>query len=122
MKKTLVALAAVFALASTSVTAQDNESAGGAGAGTAASGVAAGVATGVAAAVVVAVAAGIVSNSDSVTLPITPPPPGEACEGDDPLVGGACVGTTSTVTVTGTGTSTSTITVPVTFTYAPTVN
>lgn len=125
MKKTLVALAAALALASTGAVAQD-ESAGGAGASAAASGVAAGVATGVAAAVVVAVAAGIVSNSSGVTLPDTPPPPGETCEGDDPLVGGVCVGTTTTVTVTGTGTGTATgtttVTVPVTFTYAPTVN
>lgn len=121
MKKTLVALSAALALTSAGLMAQD-ESAGGAGAGAAASGVAAGVATGVAAAVLVAVAAAIISNSDGVTLPIDPPPPVETCEGDDPLVGGVCVGTTTTVTVTGTGTATSTITVPVTFTYAPTVN
>lgn len=126
MKKNLIALAAALALASTGIMAQD-ESAGGASAGAgAATGVAAGVATGVAVAVVVAVAAAIVSNSDGVTLPITPPPPVETCEGTDPLVGGVCVGTTSTVTVTGTGTGTATgtttVTVPVTFTYAPTVN
>lgn len=122
MKKTLVAISAALALVSAGTLAQSSERAGGAGAaGAAVGGVAAG--TVVASAVAVGVLAAIVSNSSGVSLPpVTPPPePQPTCEGDDPLVGGVCVGTTSTVTVTGTGTNTSTITVPVTFTYAPTL-
>lgn len=73
------------------------------------------IATGLVAAGVIA---GIVNNN-SANAPVTPPgpTPQPSCEGDDPLDGDVCVGTTITVTVSGT----TTITVPVTFTYAPTV-
>jgi hypothetical protein len=50
------------------------------------------------------------------------PDPDPTCNGDDELVDGVCIGTTTTVTVTASGSGTTTITVPVTFTYLPTVS
>jgi hypothetical protein len=52
-------------------------------------------------------------------VPIIPVEP--TCNGDDELVDGVCIGTSTTVTVTASGTTTSTIMVPVTFTYLPTI-
>ncbi|MBV2127771.1 hypothetical protein [Arsukibacterium indicum] len=122
MKKLVVAAAVALAFNATAVVAQDQ--AGGANAtGNTIGGVA--VETIAAGAVGVAVAAAIISNNSGTSLPIQPPPPPPppplSCEGDDPLVDGECIGTTTTVTVTGTGTgtNTTTIAVPVTFTYAP---
>lgn len=65
----------------------------------------------------------VANNRGSSKVVEGPGPVDPTCNGDDPLVDGVCVGTTSTVTVTGTGTGTmtSTVTVPVTFTYSPTV-
>jgi hypothetical protein len=144
MKKLSVLMAALL-ITSGAVMAQGEE-AGAAGAGSGASaagaglGAIGGIATGtvVAGAIAAGVLAAVVSNnrSDSpVDCPTgqtlvngvctTDPDPEPTCNGADPLVGGVCVGTTSTVTVTGsgtgTGTVTGTITVPVTFTYAPSV-
>ncbi|WP_127021680.1 hypothetical protein [Rheinheimera mangrovi] len=149
MKKLSVLMAALL-ITSGAVMAQGEEtgaagagsgaSAAGAGSGASAAGAGlgaiGGIATGtiVAGAIAAGVLAAVVSNnrSDSpvdcptgqtlVNGTCTPnPEPEPTCNGADPLVGGVCVGTTSTVTVTGTGTSTGTITVPVTFTYAPSV-
>ena len=128
MKKLVVAAAVALVFGTSAVVAQDQ--AGGAGAsGNTIGGVS--VEKIAAGAVGVAVAAAIISNNRGTTLPIIPPPPPppppptETCEGDDPLVDGECIGTTTTVTVTGTGTGTNTgtttATVPVTFTYAPTL-
>lgn len=120
MKNVLVAIAAALTLASTGAIAQQ-ESAAGSGA---AAGTIGGIATGtiVAGAVAAGVMAAVVSNNRSESLPGTQPEtPEPSCQGNDPLVGDVCIGTTTTVTVTGTGTNTSTIAVPVTFTYAPTV-
>jgi len=119
MKKILIAAAVALCFAGNSF-AQENT--GGDTASNSASGdvdkstVAAGV-------VGLAIAGAIIANNrgSAKKAPGPGPEPEPTCNGDDPLVDGVCVGTTSTVTVTGTGTMTSTITVPVTFTYAPTV-
>lgn len=122
MKKTLVAISAALALASAGAVAQSSDNAG----GTAASGATVGgvaVGTIVAGAVAAGVLAAIVSNSSGVTLPPVPPAPQPqpSCNGSDPLVGGACVGTTITNTVTVSGTATVAGTATTTFTYAPTL-
>lgn len=112
MKKSIIALFAAATMVA-GVNAQDGE--GGAGAGGAGAVSGGLIATGVVAAGIIA---GVANNNSADapgnggTDPVQP-----TCEGDDPLVDGACVGTTNTVTVSGT----TTITVPVTFTYAPTV-
>lgn len=134
MKKLSVLMAAMLVV-SGSVMAQSEET-GAAGAGSGASaagaglGAIGGIATGtiVAGAIAAGVLAAVVANNRSDS-PVNCPTgqtlvngtcqPNQTlqCEGSDPLVGGVCVGTTSTVTVSGT----STVTVPVTFTYAPTL-
>jgi hypothetical protein len=53
--------------------------------------------------------------------PPVDPEPELTCMGDDDLVDGICIGTTTTSTVTTSGTVTSTIFVPVTYTYLPTL-
>lgn len=107
MKKTLVAISAALALASTGAVAQDV--AGGSDAKVSTIG---GVATGtiVAGAVAAGVLAAIVSNSSGVNLPGGPVE--EECEPGETLVGGVCVpnGTTTTVTSTAPGTATVTVT------------
>lgn len=134
MKKLSVLMAAMLVV-SGSVMAQGEET-GSAGAGSGASaagsglGAIGGIATGtiVAGAIAAGVLAAVVSNNRSDS-PVNCPTgqtlvngtcqPNQTlqCEGNDPLVGGVCTGTTNTVTVSGTGT----VTVPVTFTYAPTL-
>lgn len=120
MKKLSVVMAALL-VASGAVMAQDEES-GAAGSG-ASAGTIGGIATGtiVAGAIAAGVLAAVVSNNRSDSAPDEEVEEVPTCKGTDPLVGGVCVGTTSTVTATGTGTATGTITVPVTFTYAPTL-
>jgi hypothetical protein len=100
--------------------AQDEESSA-AGSG-ASAGTIGGIATGtiVAGAIAAGVLAAVVSNNRSDSAPVDEEEI-PTCEGTDPLVGGVCVGTSSTVTISGTGTNTSTVSVPVTFTYAPTL-
>lgn len=121
MKKLSVVMAALL-VASGAVMAQDQEGAAGSGAS---AGTIGGIATGtiVAGAIAAGVLAAVVSNNRSDSAPDEEVEEVPTCQGTDPLVGGVCVGTTSTVTVTGTGTGTATgtITVPVTFTYAPTL-
>lgn len=138
MKKLSVLMAAMLVV-SGSVMAQGEETgAAGAGSGASAAGAGLGAIGGIATGTIVAgaIAAGVltavVSNNRSES-PLDCPTgqtlvngtcqPNQTlqCEGNDPLVGGVCTGTTSTVTVSGTGTMTSTVTVPVTFTYAPTL-
>lgn len=111
MKKLSVVMAALLAV-SGAVMAQDEES-GAAGSG-ASAGTIGGIATGtiVAGAIAAGVLAAVVSNNRSDSAPEEEEPV-PTCEGDDPLVGGSCVGTT--VVVSGS------TTVPVTFTYAPTL-
>ncbi|MCU7554815.1 hypothetical protein OCL06_09405 [Alteromonas sp. ASW11-19] len=118
MKKSIIALFATAALTA-GVNAQDNANPDNATFGGVNTGL---VATG---AVVAGTTLAIIANNrgDAKIEPPPPPPPPLGCEGDDPLVDGVCVGTTSTVTntvtVSGTQTITVPVTVPVTFTYAP---
>lgn len=118
MKKSIIALFATAALTA-GVNAQDNANPGANTIGGVNTGL---VATG--GVVVLTGAAIVASNRGDAKLPaVTPPPPPPGCEGEDQLVDGVCVGTTSTVTntvtVSGTQTITVPVTVPVTFTYAP---
>jgi hypothetical protein len=77
----------------------------------------------VAGAVGIAIAAAVISNNrGTAAIPPGPgpgpgPDPEPACSGEDPLVDGVCIGTSSTVIVSGT----TTVEVPVTFTYLPTI-
>jgi hypothetical protein len=109
MKKTLVAISAALALATTGAVAQDV--AGGTGAkestvgGVTVSTIAAG-------AVAAAVIAAVVSNSSGASLPGGPIE--EECDLGETLVGGVCVPNGGTTTVTSTTPSTVTVTVTTT--------
>jgi hypothetical protein len=138
MKKLSVLMAAMLVVSGAAMAQSEETGSAGAGSGASAAGsglgAIGGIATGtiVAGAIAAGVLAAVVSNNRSDS-PVDCPT-GQTlvngtcqanqtlqCEGSDPLVGGVCTGTTSTVTVSGTGTMTSTVTVPVTFTYAPTL-
>jgi len=70
---------------------------------------------------------GVASNAGGaktfkpIFIPNPPVDPVPTCMGDDELVDGICIGTTTTVTVTTSGTLTTTIEVPVSYTYLPTL-